>query len=304
MNKLKFKNNKIKIIVMIILIITFIYFYIVTFINTNIKNIIANEINSKYTKTKIDIRDKLLFTSLNKIVSDNDIKTVNNVIENENKIIEIIDEVEKVKEEKNKSTKKIVYIYNTHETESYSLPFVSDYSITPNVKLASYILKDYLNDLGVESYVQRKSIASYLKKHNLDYKGCYEASRYYMKEEFKNNDYKILLDIHRDSVKHKYTLYEKNKKKYAKVMFVLTTKHKNYKKNQKFANILNDKLNKKYKGLSRGILKRNDVIFNQDLRDNAILIELGGVDNTLEEINNTLKVLADIIYEYIKEEKL
>ena len=85
-------------------------------------------------------------------------------------------------------------------------------------------------------------------------------------------------------------------------MFVLTTKHKNYKKNEKFVNNINNRINKKYKGLSRGIMKRDDVIFNQDLSSRAILIELGGVDNTLEEINNTLYVLAEILSEYIKEE--
>ena len=49
-------------------------------------------------------------------------------------------------------------------------------------------------------------------------------------------------------------------------------------------------------------MKRDDVIFNQDLSPRAILIELGGVDNNLEEINNTLKVLSEVLYEYIKEE--
>ena len=51
-------------------------------------------------------------------------------------------------------------------------------------------------------------------------------------------------------------------------------------------------------------MKRKDVIFNQDLSNNAILIELGGVDNDLEEINNTLHILAKILNEYIIEEKL
>ena len=125
-----------------------------------------------------------------------------------------------------------------------------------------------------------------------------------MKEELKKNDYKILIDLHRDSVKHKFTLFKYKNKKYAKIMFVLTTKHKNYKLNEKFANNLNNKINKKYKGLSRGILKRKDVIFNQDLSPNAILIELGGIDNTLEEINNTLEILSEVIKEYISEEKL
>ena len=163
-------------------------------------------------------------------------------------------------------------------------------------------MKDYLNDFGIESFVEKKSIKKYLNKYKLDYTGSYAASRAYMKEELKNNNYKILIDLHRDSARHKYTLYEKNNKKYAKIMFVLTTKHKNYKKNESFVTNINKRIIKKYKGLSRGIIRRDDVIFNQDLSPRAILIELGGVDNTLEEINNTLYVLAKVIKDYIKEE--
>ena len=64
-----------------------------------------------------------------------------------------------------------------------------------------------------------------------------------------------------------------------------------------------EKENKEYKGITRGIYKRKDVIFNQDLYDNATLIEVGGVDNTIEEVNNTLEAFAKVLSEYIKEHK-
>ena len=303
MNKFKFKNIKIKNVLFIILFLLFIYLYIITFINTNFKNIIINEIYSKYDKVTFDLKDKVLYGSLNNIVDREDIKTINST--NDKDLIEKIDNIETKKQVSNKKTnKRIIYIYNSHDTEKYSLPYVNDYSITPTVKIASYILKDYLNDLGIDSFVQNKSISSYLNKNKLDYRYCYEASRSYMKEEFKKNKYKIIIDIHRDSIKHSLSMYEYKKKKYAKIMFVVTTNHKKYNSNLKFVNKLNSKINKKYKGLSRGILKRNDYAFNQDLSDHALLIELGGVENTLEEINNTLELLASILSEYIKEEKL
>ena len=86
-------------------------------------------------------------------------------------------------------------------------------------------------------------------------------------------------------------------------MFVLAAKNKNYKSNEEFINKINSKLDENYKGLSRGIYKRNDVIFNQDLNPKAMLIELGGVDNTIEELNNTLEVLAKVLKEVLDEEK-
>ena len=46
-----------------------------------------------------------------------------------------------------------------------------------------------------------------------------------------------------------------------------------------------------------------NVIFNQDLNPKAMLIELGGVDNTIEELNNTLEVLAKVLKEVLDEEK-
>ena len=292
MYRFKFKNTNFRYFILIICFLIFIYIYFILLLNTNIIFNIIDRMNHKYElDTNYVYKDFINLVKINDYKKISEIKFVNKEIIYEN-------------EDKNIVIAPIVYIYNTHDTEKYYLPFISDYSITPSVKTASLILKDYLNDYGIESVIQTKSINNYLKKNNLDYKGCYEASRHYMLSEMKKYNFKILLDIHRDSVKRKYTLYEKDDKRYAKIMFVLTTKHKNYKKNEKFANYLNNYFNSKYKGLSRGIMKRKDVIFNQDLSNNAILIELGGIDNTIEEINNTLKVLSIALKDYIKENNL
>lgn len=339
MNRFKLQNKKIKVIIFSVFIFLIVYIYISLFINSSLNTYVVNEIDKKYSSiTNNSFKDTILYNQLNKIITLNDIKISNaskiidttkeEEINNTNKNTDKESNSETNNENKNDTSKDTnkdtnkdantdkstnvnnevkdykVYIYNTHDTEKYSLPFVSDYSIIPDVKLAAYILKDYLNDLGINTYVETRSINDYLKKYNLDYKGCYDASRSYMKDASKNNDFKIYIDLHRDSVKHKYTLFEYKGKKYAKLMFVLTTKHENYKKNQSVVEKLNSMINKKYKGLSRGIMKRSDVIFNQDLSSNAMLIELGGVDNTIEEINNTLEVLAEVLSEYIKEENL
>ena len=83
---------------------------------------------------------------------------------------------------------------------------------------------------------------------------------------------------------------------------MLAKKNKNYKENEKFVKNLNTRINKKVKNLSRGIMNRTDVIFNQDLSSHAILLEVGGVDNTIEEVNNTMQVVAEVLNEYINEE--
>ncbi len=292
----KFKSRKInfKVVIFISLLIIFIFSYFYLYRDTDILN---NYFNSYFSSDeKYDLKSRLLYDSLNKMVSLSDI---NNYKDEDDDVI-IIDNIvdNNVKFD---NSKPIVYIYNTHDTEKYSVPFISDYSVTPTVKMVSYIFKEHLNNEGISVLVENKKIKDYLTKHKLNYYGCYDASRSYIKQASKNNDFKILIDLHRDSVKYKQTLYTKDNKKYAKVMFVVTTKHKSYKKNLKFAEYLNSKLNQDYKGLSRGIYKRSDVIFNQDLNDNAILIELGGVDNQIEELNNTLEILSKIIKEYLGE---
>ena len=292
----KFKSRKInfKVVIFISLLIIFIFSYFYLYRDTDILN---NYFNSYFSSDeKYDLKSRLLYNSLNKMVS---LSSINNYKDEEDNAI-IIDNIvdNNIKFD---NSKPIVYIYNTHDTEKYSVPFISDYSVTPTVKMVSYIFKEHLNNEGISTLVENKKIKDYLTKHKLNYYGCYDASRSYIKEASKNNDFKILIDLHRDSVKYKQTLYTKDNKKYAKVMFVVTTKHKSYKKNLKFAEYLDSKLNQDYKGLSRGIYKRSDVIFNQDLNDNAILIELGGVDNQIEELNNTLEILSKIIKEYLGE---
>ena len=118
---------------------------------------------------------------------------------------------------------------------------------------------------------------------------------------------KYLIDIHRDSATIDKTLYEQDGKSYAKVLFVVGLEHDNYEPNLKLATELNDKLKEKYPGISRGISKKSgpnvNGIYNQDLSENSMLIEIGGVDNDIEQVNNTVNALSEILTTYIKEKE-
>ena len=50
----------------------------------------------------------------------------------------------------------LVYIYNTHQTEEYAM--LENYNLTPTVHTASYILKDKLKEIGIESIVESKDL--------------------------------------------------------------------------------------------------------------------------------------------------
>ena len=46
-----------------------------------------------------------------------------------------------------------------------------------------------------------------------------------------------------------------------------------------------------------------DGVYNQDLNSNVILIEIGGNENNIEEVNNTLDIVASVIGEYLNEKE-
>ena len=200
----------------------------------------------------------------------------------------------------------IIYIYNSHQLENYNNNNLEIYGITPNVLMASYLLKEKLNQKGISTIVEDTNLTEFLELNNWDHSNSYKASRIFILD--KQNTYKSLkyyIDIHRDSVNKALSTTTINNKPYARILFVVGLEHKNYQKNLDLANKLNALFDKHYKGLSRGVLKKEgqnvNGIYNQDLSSNSMLIELGGVDNNIDEVLNTINAITDILNIYIKE---
>lgn len=200
----------------------------------------------------------------------------------------------------------IIYIYNSHQLENYNNDNLQIYGITPNVLMASYLLKEKLNNLGLSTIVEDTNLTEFLTLNNWDYSNSYKASRIFMLD--KKNTYNTLkyyIDIHRDSVNKKLTTVNINNKNYARILFVVGLEHQNYQKNLDFATEINSLFDKQYPGLSRGIYKKEgegvNGIYNQDISENVMLIELGGVDNNIDEVLNTINAISDILSKYIGE---
>ncbi len=198
----------------------------------------------------------------------------------------------------------LIYIYNTHSSEEYSYTKNDIYNIVPNVKTASYILEEELKKLGISSLVESENTVDILNSKNMAYSMAYEVSRDLL--ERRRSEYDTItyfIDLHRDSVKREITTTTINGVTYAKVMFLLGLENPNYQENKKVLTKLNDYLNENYKGLSRGIYEKQgsgvNGVYNQDISPNVILIEVGGVDNTIEEVSNSLKVIANCLYNYL-----
>lgn len=202
----------------------------------------------------------------------------------------------------------ILYIYNTHQKEHYQNNNSLEYNITPTVLFASFMLKEKLNNLGINTIVEENDIAEILRTNNWQYKYSYDASRILMENAKESNStLRYYIDLHRDSSKREKTITEIDGKIYAKVLFVVGLEHKNYESNLNLTVKLNNLIKEKYSSLSRGIYKKSgegvNGIYNQDFDENTILLELGGQYNTIEEVNNTINIIAPIIANLIKEGK-
>lgn len=218
-----------------------------------------------------------------------------------------------VKLKKSETSKKIetkkenptIYIYNTHQTEEYKPTSYLEYSVNPNVLMASYILEEQLSKKGHVVLVEEESVSKLRTTLGLNYAGSYKVTRSMMENAKKNNPtLKYYIDLHRDSLTRDKTTLTVDGKSYAKILFIVGLENSNYQENLDFTNKISDLLNQKVKGLSKGIYKKEgplvNGVYNQDFSNRVILIELGGNENTIDEVYRSLIVLGEVLDEVIK----
>ncbi|KAF6659249.1 stage II sporulation protein P [Paenibacillus polymyxa] len=208
---------------------------------------------------------------------------------------------------------KRILIYHSHPREAYN-PLLSKTSSNPNsgsksanVSRVGDFVKKRLEKQGISTLHVNKDYATTVQNYNWNY--SYKYSRTTVKEALaQNKGLTYLLDIHRDSQRHGKTTATINGLSYAKVYFIIGHDNKNWRKNEAFAARIHEKLEKSYHGVSRGVWgkdggKGNNGEYNQSLSSHSILIEIGGIDNTEEELKRTSDVLADMISEVYWEDQ-
>ncbi len=109
---------------------------------------------------------------------------------------------------------------------------------------------------------------------------------------------RLLLDIHRDSQLRSQTTAAVGGEIMARVMLVLGTDHPEWRANYEVAKDLIGGLEEAYPGLTVGIYPKPGR-YNQHLLAGAVLLEVGGVENTLEECLRTAAALAHVIARYL-----
>ncbi|MCQ6558367.1 stage II sporulation protein P [Paenibacillus mendelii] len=200
--------------------------------------------------------------------------------------------------------KKVVFIYHSHNRESWYPELKSGAkdpsSATKNVTLLGKRLKQKLEEEGVGATTSSADYPTAIKKYN--WALSYKYSKQTVTEAMASNDQlKFFFDLHRDSLRKKNTTITIKGLPYARVYFVIGHANPNWRKNESFANRIHDALEKDYPGLSKGILGKTTASgngeYNQSISPGSILIEIGGVDNTLEESYRTIDALAKVISE-------
>ena len=191
-----------------------------------------------------------------------------------------------------KEEKSYIYIYNTHDKEKYN--------DNTTVLDASNMLSNNLKKLGIDSIVEEDQVSNYVNLNLTNY----QVSKKFIEKIKDEENILYYIDIHRDSVNN--TTLVINGKSYAKILFVLGLDNPNYYENKKNMEKMNNYLNQHYPGVSKGILEKKgsgvDGVYNQDIDKNVILIEIGGVENNYDEVNNSTEIIALMLYHIIGDE--
>lgn len=195
----------------------------------------------------------------------------------------------------------VVYIYHSHNIESFipEIPTQLAYSDTENVTLVGKELSRALKEMQINSIHDETDIARILKQRGLNFQDSYKVSRENLQKVLAENDsIRMVFDIHRDSTKRRESTIEMKGQDYARIKFVVSTMSGNYETNKTFATQLHEQLEKLYPGLSLGVIEKEGEpknTYNQELHDNSVLLEVGGIENTLEEMYRAMDVFAEVL---------
>lgn len=200
-----------------------------------------------------------------------------------------------------------VLIYHTHNVESFTpttgKTHVYDDPEQTIVRVGAKLAED-LRALGMKVTHSR---ANNIKDN---YTAAYNESLKTVTAALKDEpSIEYVLDVHRDGgLPRSATTAVIEGQSVARLYFLVgsneSLKHPRWRNNMALAEKLHAKVEEMYPGLSRGILNRKTARFNQHVRDNAVLIEIGSDKNTMDEALRTAGMLAKVLAEVIREQQL
>lgn len=196
-------------------------------------------------------------------------------------------------------------VFFTHTHEAYE-PIVKNVSgkvavsdTKTNILSLQDMIKSHFQLNGIATDVLDVDNMKVLQTQGKEYYQAYDTMRAFVKKRLEEQQYDLAIDFHRDSAKRRTTTITHNGTTYARVVIVIGTEHQNYRWNLANAEKLSASLNTIVPNISRGVISKGgdgvDGKYNQDLSKSLVLIELGGIENTEDELNRTIAILARAI---------
>ncbi len=185
-----------------------------------------------------------------------------------------------------KNQKKI-YLYNTHQSEEY-IDGITIFEVT-------YQFAVMLKQAGFEVVFETSDFMKELNEEGLKYNQLYTISRRHLSDALeKYGSFDLIIDVHRDSAKRSVSVLEHEEVTYGRLMFVIGNKSRNASSVSSHSHSLTDKMNQRLDGIMREPFTRQSV-YNQDMADSMLLLEVGSDQNTSSEALRSLEVLVDVL---------
>ncbi len=207
---------------------------------------------------------------------------------------------------------KNIVLFHTHSCESYTSS--EAYSYTPTGTFRTTDLNYSVTRVGTELENQLKQY-NYNVVHNTSYhdypayNGSYTRSLATVENILKTTPSDIVIDVHRDAIGSRSdyapTVKIGEKDIAAQIMFVIGTNngglwHPNWNQNLKFAIKIQEKAEEMYPGLFKPIMLTKSR-YNQHTAKYASIIEVGATGNTLEQCVTSMKYLAKVMDEIMRQ---
>lgn len=195
-----------------------------------------------------------------------------------------------------------VGIYHTHTTEAFVLtsgePRSLDFSET--VVALGHVIKEVLEQRGFE-------VLHSEEHHDTVFAKSYINSAQTAREMVAQQpNMVLLLDIHRDGVgktrekARATTTGQIEGRSVGRILLVVGQNNPNWRSNYQVALSLHHLMNQLYPGLSRGILLRSNISYNQEIHPGAVLVEIGGHWNSLDEAIYGAQLFAEVVARYLE----
>lgn len=185
----------------------------------------------------------------------------------------------------------VLLLYHTHITETF-VP-TAGVCFTENQDLNMARLGEELAKLLRESY--GLPLIHDRQVFDLPRGPAYEKARPAVQKILADNSQvNMVVDLHREGMPREVTTTVCEGRETGKIMIVIGTRNPGWETNFALAMRLQQELEAVAPGLSRGI-RRQNFVYNQDLHPAAILVEVGGHENTLDETLLAIPYLAEAL---------